>query len=81
MNRAYFYARRIFTVLALYRHIDEIFFRNQRRVVVMLGVFKIDKISPFEPENPDPMELRLVARIIVFFYTCIDASSAANATG
>jgi hypothetical protein len=44
----------------------------------MLRVFKIDKISSLEPENPDPLKLRLIAGIIVFFYTGIDASPATD---
>jgi hypothetical protein len=81
MDRAYLDARRVLTVLALYRKIDEPFLWDLRRIVVMLGVFKIDKISSLKPENPDPLELRFLAGIIVFFYTGIDASSAADASG
>jgi len=81
MDRAYLHARRVLTVLALYRQIDKPFLWDLRRIVVMFGVFKIDKISSLKPENPDPLELRFVAGIIVFFYTGIDASSAADAPG
>jgi hypothetical protein len=45
----------------------------------MLRVFKIDKISSLEPENPDPLKLRFIAGIIVFFNTGIDTSPAADA--
>ncbi len=47
----------------------------------MFGVFKIDQVAPFEPEDPDPLELRFEARVIVFLYTGIDTSSAADAPG
>jgi hypothetical protein len=56
-------------------------FWDLRRIVVMLGVFKIDKVSSLKPENSDPMELRFISGIIIFFYTGIDASSAADAPG
>jgi hypothetical protein len=81
MHRADLHARRILAVLALDRQIEEVFLRDLRGIIVMLGVFKIDQIPPLEPENPDPMELRFVAGIIVFFYTRVDASSAADAPG
>jgi hypothetical protein len=79
MNRAYLHTRRVLTVLALHRQIDESFLWDLRRIVVMLRVFKINQISSLESQHPDPVELRLVARIIVFFRTRIDTSSAADA--
>jgi hypothetical protein len=68
-------------LLALYRQIDEPLLRNLRRIVIMLGVFEIDQISSLQPENPDPVELGFVARIIIFLDTGIDAPPAANTTG
>jgi hypothetical protein len=47
----------------------------------MLGVFKIDKISSLQSYHSDPVELRFMAGIIIFFYTGIDTPSAADATG
>lgn len=47
----------------------------------MLGVFEVDQVPSLEPENPDPLELRFVAGMIVFFDTGIDASSAADTPG
>jgi hypothetical protein len=44
----------------------------------MLGVFEIDKASSLESENPDPVKLRFVAGIIIFFYTSIDTSPATD---
>jgi hypothetical protein len=81
MDRANLDTRRVFALLALHGHIEKPLLRDQRRVVVMLGVFKIDKVSSLEPDDPDPMELRLITGIIVFFYTGIDALSAPNASG
>jgi hypothetical protein len=81
MDRTYFYTGRILALLALNGEIDESFFWNQSRVIIMFGVFKIDQVSSFEPENSDPLELGVMAGRIVFFHTGIDASSAANTSG
>jgi hypothetical protein len=75
------HTRRVLTLLALNRQIDEPLLGDLRRIVIMLGVFKIDKIPSLESENPDPLELRFIAGIIVFFYARIDASSATDAPG
>ena len=32
----------------------------------MFGVFEIDQVSSLKPENPDPVELRIMARIDCF---------------
>jgi hypothetical protein len=68
-------------LLTLNGKIDESLLGNDFRVIVMVGVFEIDQVSSLEPENPDPLKLRVMARIIVFFHAGIDASSAANASG
>jgi hypothetical protein len=81
MDRTNLHARRVFTVLALHGHVEKPFLRDLGRVVIMLGVFKIDQVSPFEPEDPDPVELRFVAGVIIFFYTGIDAPPAADTAG
>jgi hypothetical protein len=79
MDRAYLHARGVLAVLALHREIEKSFFGHLRRIVVMFGVFKIDKTSSLKSENPDPMQLWLVSGIIVFSYTRVNASSAADA--
>jgi hypothetical protein len=67
--------------LALNGEVDKSFFWNQIRVIIMFGVFKVDQIPSFEPEHPDPMKLRIMSRMIIFFHTGIDTSSAPNASG
>jgi hypothetical protein len=81
MDRTYFYTGRILALLALNGEIDESFFWNQFRVIIMFGVFKIDQVSSLEPENSDPLELGVMAGRIVFFHTGINTSSAANTSG
>ena len=66
MDRTYLHAGRVLTLLALNGQIDESFFRNQVRVIVMFGVFKIDQVSSLESENPDPVELRIMAGVDYF---------------
>jgi hypothetical protein len=68
-------------LLTLNGQIDESFFRNQVRVIVMFRVFKIDQVSSFESEHPDPLKLRIMARVVILFHTGIDASSAPDASG
>jgi len=80
MDRTYLHTGRILTLLTLNGEIDESFFWNQIRVIIMFRVFEIDKVSSLEPENPDPLELRIMARMIIFFHTGIDTSPAANAS-
>jgi hypothetical protein len=80
MDRTYLHTRRILTLLALNGEIDESFFWNQVRVIVMFRVFEIDQVSSFESENSDPVKLRVMARMIVFFHTGINTSPAANAS-
>jgi hypothetical protein len=65
-------------LLTLNRHIDEIFLGDLRRVIIMFRVFEIDQVSSLESENPDPLKLRIMARIIVFFHAGIDTSPATN---
>ena len=47
----------------------------------MFRVLKIDQVSSLESENPDPLKLRIVARVIIFFHTGVDASSTADTSG
>jgi hypothetical protein len=78
MDRAYLHAGRVLTLLTLNGKIDESLFWNQVRVIIMFRIFKIDQVSSLEPENPDPLELGVMAGRIVFFHTGINASTAAN---
>jgi hypothetical protein len=80
MDRTYLHTRRILTLLALNGEIDESFFWNQVRVIVMFRVFEIDQVSSFESENSDPLKLRVMARMIVFFHTGINTSPASDAS-
>ena len=68
-------------MLALNREIDETLFWNKVRIIVVLGIFKIDQVSPLEPEDSYPMELTIITRVVVLPYAGIDASPAADATG
>jgi hypothetical protein len=81
VDRTYLHAGRLLTLLTLNGEIDESLFRNQVGVIVMFRVFKIDQVSSFESENPDPLKLRIMARVIIFFHTGIDASPTANTSG
>jgi hypothetical protein len=81
MDRAYFNTRRVLTLLALDGQIDEPFLRDQVRIIIMFGVFEVDQISSLEPENPDPLKLRFISGLIVFFHTGINTSPASNAPG
>ena len=81
MDRAYLYAGRVLAVLALNREIKKPFLWDLRRIIVMLGVIEFDEASPLESENPDPLKLVLGARVIIFFYTRVDAPSASDASG
>ncbi len=47
----------------------------------MLGVLKIDKGSSLKPQNPDPVELRFVPGVIVFFRAGVNAPSATDTPG
>jgi hypothetical protein len=81
VDRTHFHTGRLLTLLALNGEIDKSFFWNQIGVIIMFGVFKIDQVSSLEPENPDPLKLRVMPRMIVFFHTGVDASSAPNTSG
>jgi hypothetical protein len=78
MNRTYLHTGRVLALLALDREIDEPLLRNGIRVIIMFRVFEIDQVSSLESEDPDPVELRIIARMIVFLHTSINASSTAN---
>jgi hypothetical protein len=81
VDRADFYAGRLLTLLTLNGKIDESLLGNDFGVIVMVRVFEIDQVPSLEPENPDPLELRVMAGIIIFFHASIDASAAANTPG
>jgi hypothetical protein len=81
VDRTYFHAGRLLALLTLNGEIDKSLFWNQVRVIVMFRVFKIDQVSSFESENPDPLKLRIMARVIIFFHTGINASPTANTSG
>ena len=81
MDRTNLHTGRVLTLLALNREIDETLSPGQVRIIIMFRVFEIDQVSSLEPENPDPVKLRIMARMIVFFHTGIDASPAADASG
>jgi hypothetical protein len=51
----------VLTLLALDRQIDEPLLGDLRGIVIMLGVFEIDEIPSLEPEDPDPVQLRIMA--------------------
>jgi hypothetical protein len=80
MNRTYFHAGRLLTLLTLNGEIDESFFRNYVRVIVMFRVFKVDQVSSFESENPDPLKLRIMAGLVILFHTGVNTSSTPNAS-
>jgi hypothetical protein len=81
MDRTYFHTRRVLTMLALDRHIDEPFLRYCLRGVVVFRFFEIDQIPFLESYDSDPLKLRFRTRGIVFFHTGIDASPTPNAPG
>jgi hypothetical protein len=81
MDRTNFYTGRVLTLLALDGQVGEARFRNQIGIIVMFRIFKIDQVSSFEPEDPDPLELAFISGVIVFLHAGIDASPAADAAG
>jgi hypothetical protein len=66
-------------LLALNGKIDESLFRDQVGIIVMFRVLEIDEIPSLESENPNPLELRIAARLIIFFHAGVNTSPAANA--
>jgi hypothetical protein len=78
MDRTDLHTRGVLAVLALNGQVDVPFLWNQGRIIVMFGVFEIDQGSSLEPENPDPLKLRVMPGVIVFFYTSVDAPPATN---
>jgi len=81
VDGADFHAGWILTLLALNRKVDIPFLRYQVRIVVMFRVFEIDQVSPFQLENSDPLELRVMAGVVVFLHAGIDTPSAADTSG
>jgi len=74
-------ARRVLTVLTLDGHVDKTRLRNQGRIIVMFLVLEVDKVAPLQADHPDPVELRVVARVVVLLDARINASPAADAAG
>jgi len=79
VDRADLDAGGVLTLLALHRKIKEPRLRNKVRIVEMFGVFKVNQVSPLEPENTNPLELGVMARVVVFFHTRVNAPPAADA--
>ena len=79
MDRTYLHTGRVLALLTLDREIEESLLRNSFRVIVMLRVLEIDQVSSLESEDPDPLKLRIMARMIIFIHTGIDTSPAADA--
>ena len=61
VDRAHLHTGRVLTLLTLNGKIDKAFFRNEIRVIIMFGVFKIDQVPSLEPENPNPLKLRVMS--------------------
>ncbi len=68
-------------MLALDGQVEIFFLRNEGRVIVMLGVFKVDQGSLLESDDPDPVELGMPPGVVIFFCTGIDALPAADTPG
>jgi len=66
-------------MLALYRHVDESRLRYQRGIVIMLGILQIDQSALLEPDDSNPVELRVLTGIVIFLGTGIDAPSTSDA--
>jgi len=78
MYGTYLDTRRVLALLTLNREVDESLLRDDFGVVIMVRVLEIDQVSPFQPKDRDPLELRVMPGLIVFFHTGIDAPSAAD---
>jgi hypothetical protein len=78
MNRTYLHTRWVLTVLALDGHIDEPRLRNLFRIVIVFGILQIDQGALLEPDDPNPVELRILTGIVIFIGAGIDASSASD---
>jgi hypothetical protein len=61
VNRTYLHTGGLLALLALDGEIDESFFRNEVRVIVMFRVFEVDQVSSLESEHPDPLKLGIMA--------------------
>jgi hypothetical protein len=81
MNRTHFYTRWVLTVLALHGHINESRLRDLFGIVIMLGILQIDQGAFFEPDNPNPVQLRIVTGVVIFIGTGIDTFSAPDTAG
>jgi hypothetical protein len=78
MHWAYLHTRRVLTVLALDGHVNESRLRNLFGIVIMLGILQIDQGALLEPDDPNPVELRILTGIVIFIGTGIDASSTSD---
>jgi hypothetical protein len=80
MDWTYLHTRRVLTVLALDGHVHESRLRNLFGIVIMLGILQIDQGALLEPDDPNPVQLRIVTGVVIFNGTGIDASSASDTT-
>ena len=63
-------------MLALNRHVVVPFFRNFLGIIIDSRMFEVH-FSIFESEDSDILNLR-IARLVVFFDTCVNTTSAAD---
>jgi len=78
MDRTDLHTRWILAVLTLDGHVHESRLRNLFGIVIMLGILQIDQGALLEPDDPNPMQLRILTRIVIFIGTGIDAPSASD---
>jgi hypothetical protein len=78
MDRTDLHTRWILAVLTLDGHVHEPRLRNLFGIVIMLGILQIDQAALFEPDDPNPVELRILTRIVIFIGTGIDAPSTSD---
>src|SRR6266545_60221 len=79
LRRARLHAGRVAALLALHREVELPGPRHRVRVVVQLGVGEIDAVLLLHLEHADPVDLRLLARLVVLLHAGVDAAAAADA--
>jgi hypothetical protein len=79
MDWTHLHTRRVLTVLTLDGHVNEPRLRNLFGIVIMLGILQIDQGALLEPDDPNPVELRIVTGVVVFIHTGIDAPPTTDA--
>ena len=80
LHRAGQDARRIAALLAGHRHVELIVLRDQRRVVVGVGLHDVDAALFLHAEHLDPVDLG-VPRLVVLIHARVHAAPAADAAG